>query len=87
MQKNYNFIVDGGHGWIEVPMADVREVGGANKISQFSYRHDNVAYLEEDCDASTFVDAAREKSWKLLFNRRDVGSHWHGRTEYFRYFS
>jgi hypothetical protein len=87
MQKRYNFISDGGHGWIEVPMSDVYKLGLANKISSYSYRHGDIAYLEEDSDASLFVDTAKQNDWKLFFHRRDVGSQWCGRTEYYRYFS
>lgn len=53
--KTYRFISDPGHGWLEVPLADLQELGIAHKISPYSY-YDTAtgfAYLEEDLDAST----------------------------------
>lgn len=53
----YTFFTDPSHGWLEVPVSELHKLGIANKITQYSYRHKHLAYLEEDCDASTFVDA------------------------------
>jgi hypothetical protein len=53
----YNFHTDPGHGWLEVPMADINRLGLASKISRYSYRQGDTAYLEEDCDANLFVQA------------------------------
>ena len=38
-------------------MADIVALGLENSISQYSYVRDSIAYLEEDCDASTFIAA------------------------------
>ena len=57
---------DPGHGWIEVPMSEVRRLGIAPKISEYSYRKGEKAYLEEDCDASLFVDAAKRAGVDVL---------------------
>lgn len=58
----YRFHSDGGHGWLEVPKAELRALGIAGSITPYSYqsRDGRVAYLEEDCDLSTF---ARAKGW------------------------
>lgn len=63
MANQYRFIADPGHGWLEVPMAELVELGIADKITSYSYRSRDglLAYLEEDCDLSTF---ARAKGWK-----------------------
>ena len=51
--KIYNFHSDPGHGWLEVPLDEVKHI--ASKITGYSYiRGDNV-YLEEDCDARIFL--------------------------------
>ena len=61
----FTFYCDPGHGWLQVTLADMVNVGlKPENFSQYSYRsrrtRDNsipVFYLEEDCDASKFVDA------------------------------
>jgi hypothetical protein len=60
---NYNLITDPGHGWLAVPFAELRSLGIAEQITHYSYlsRDGRTAYLEEDCDLSTF---ARAKGWK-----------------------
>jgi hypothetical protein len=59
--QTFNFHADPGHGWLEVPAALVRELGIAAQISAYSYisQDGRTAYLEEDCDAYKFVQAAR----------------------------
>lgn len=61
----YKFISDPGHGWLEVSMSELLALGIANKISGYSYvtRDHSRAYLEEDCDLSTFAAA---KGWSRL---------------------
>lgn len=53
----YKYHEDPGHGWIEVPMKELRRLKIADRISPFSYRAGGIAYLEEDCDASVWVNA------------------------------
>lgn len=55
--SKYVFTSDPGHGWLRVPMAELVEMGIADKISPYSYISHNrrFAYLEEDCDFSTFI--------------------------------
>jgi hypothetical protein len=59
--QNYTFYEDPGHGWLEVPLKELIELGIANAISHFSYvkikQGTPFVYLEEDCDYSTFADA------------------------------
>ncbi len=59
----YQFFTDAGHGWLQVSHKELAELGIADKISSFSYSDGEFAYLEEDCDASVFVDA---KGWTTL---------------------
>jgi len=58
--KTYRFISDPGHGWLEVPMDEIKRLKIEDKISSYSYRNKGKAYLEEDCDFSVFA-AAKEK--------------------------
>ena len=58
--KKYDFYEDPGHGWLKVSKADLEHLGIAEKITPYSYMRGAYAYLEEDCDASTFVEALRK---------------------------
>ena len=63
--KELRFIVDPGHGWLEVPTADVEASG--YQPSRYSRVSDALVtspetagcytYLEEDCDVAGFVQA------------------------------
>ena len=53
----YTFIEDSGHGWLKVPMSELKRLGIADKISPYSYANGDNAYLEEDLDISTFINA------------------------------
>lgn len=52
-----------GHGWLEVPTNLLVELGIAGKITSYSYQSKYSAFLEEDCDYSTFVDAMRVRGY------------------------
>ena len=58
--KKYAFYEDPGHGWLKVSKADLKRLRIADKITPYSYMRDEYAYLEEDLDASTFVEALRK---------------------------
>jgi len=55
--KTFKYHIDPGHGWLEVSISDLDNLGIRNLISSYSYRMGGVAYLEEDCDMSLFVKA------------------------------
>lgn len=48
---------DPGHAWLMVPVEEVRASGA--EISVFSYERAGIAYLEEDCDAWAYAEAAK----------------------------
>lgn len=56
------FHSDAGHGWLEAPKAFVSAMGVKDKISGYSYQDANNYYLEEDSDASLFINALKEQS-------------------------
>lgn len=64
MTKAYplRFISDPGHGWLEVPILELAQLGIAADISSCSYISAGMThvYLEEDCDAGVFF---RAKDW------------------------
>jgi len=55
--NTYTFYSDSSHGWLEVPIHEIEKLGIKNNISNFSYINNNLAYLEEDCDAGVFIKA------------------------------
>lgn len=50
---------DPGHAWVAVKRQYIEELGLTDKISGFSYQKGQTVYLEEDCDAGKFFEAAR----------------------------
>tara|TARA_Y100000310_G_scaffold160012_1_gene159697 strand:+ start:315 stop:587 length:273 start_codon:yes stop_codon:yes gene_type:complete len=57
----YKFFEDPGHGWLQVPIKEVVSLGIAEKVSGYSYRYQDQAYLEEDCDYALFYDAYKKE--------------------------
>jgi len=53
----FRFFEDPYSGYVEVPVTMLNLMGIADKISSYSYRKDNMAYLEEECDFAVFYDA------------------------------
>ena len=63
--KKLTFHADPGHGWLEVEFSDLLELEIENKISAWSYVKADKVYLEEDCDASLFLDFAKNNGWTI----------------------
>ena len=57
IMKTFDYIQDGGHGWIKTPIKLLVELGIHKEISHYSYYRDGFAYLEEDCDLTRFFNA------------------------------
>lgn len=57
MQTVFRSYSDPGHGWAKVPKKLLRELQIADKITTHSYMRGEFAFLEEDCDLSTFHKA------------------------------
>ena len=55
---DFRLLADSGHAWLEVPRVEV--VASGAEISRYSYYDPvtDMAYLEEDCDATVFLEAA-----------------------------
>ena len=52
------FYSDPGHGWLAVKMSLLERVGfDVNDFTAYSYRKGDTVYLEEDCDASRFMES------------------------------
>ena len=64
---SFRYIQDPGHGWVEVAVRDLLDVGLiVPQISDYSYYKPSsrTFYLEEDCDAPKFVEAYKRKHGK-----------------------
>mgnify|MGYP003348284643 CR=1 FL=1 len=56
---------DPAHGWVEVPLELIINLGLSAKISSYSYRKGFNAYLEEDCDAGLLIKALKDAGKKI----------------------
>lgn len=57
----FKFYSDPGHGWLAVKRKWLDELGLKFTVTHFSYQKGQTVYLEEDCDASTFISQMREQ--------------------------
>lgn len=62
ISTNLTFIEDPGHGWLRVPLADVAALGIAEEITPYSFVDNDYAFLEEDCDYGTFMNACQAQN-------------------------
>lgn len=79
MKRKLTFLSDGGHGWLSVTLKDVAALGVAADISTYSHMNERRAFLEEDCDAGIFMDAAKAAGWDITIKESDTsmsGPHW-----------
>jgi hypothetical protein len=63
MRTTFDFISDPGHGWLKVNTRDLFALGlTPGDFSSYSYRRNDDLYLEEDCDASRFIETYIKKT-------------------------
>ena len=65
MKITLTFFEDPGHGWLRVPLYLVAWLKVGGEISSYSYKDEEFAYLEEDCDFGVFYKACKEKGIEL----------------------
>jgi hypothetical protein len=63
---------DPGHGWLAVKIDLIRKLGIMGKVSLYSYVKGQTAYLEEDCDASVFLEAAKAAGYDVEIIRKNT---------------
>jgi predicted acetyltransferase len=65
--KSIILYTDPSHGWAKVTLKELSRLNILDKISTYSYIHKNGlnAYLEEDCDLSTYLKALDDKGVKF----------------------
>jgi len=59
--RSFSIYHDPSHAWVKVPKKLLNDLDIVDKIKVSSYMRGEYAYLEEDEDLSTFVDAMVEK--------------------------
>jgi hypothetical protein len=70
----YRYVTDPGHGWLEVPRAELKRLGIEQLISPYSYQKGEFAYLEEDCDYTVFEieKQNRKEQFKVVRDYQEV---------------
>ena len=66
--QTYTFHQDPAHGWLEVPLTEVSRLN--IKPSRYSYRNNENAYLEEDCDLALFIAAKKALGEAYTFSEK-----------------
>lgn len=59
--KSFQMVSDAAHGWLKVPVVELERIGIAGDITPFSYRKGDMAFLEEDLDATLFMEKRKER--------------------------
>jgi len=68
--KTFDFISDPGHAWLKVPVSLLIDLGIDQEITCYSYYRAGFAYLEEDLDAGTFIQAMKNAGREFKFRER-----------------
>ena len=60
---------DPGHGWLQVSLSLLKQLNLMGSITEYSYIDSGkgIAYLEEDVDAATFLNAAQAAGIRVTF--------------------
>jgi hypothetical protein len=70
----FDFHQDGGHAWLKVSKKLFNKTNAnIEHISQFSYEDNNNYYLEQDCDATMYLNNLKEQGIKYSFINIDDG--------------
>lgn len=64
---------DPGHAWCKVPQTLLEELGIQDKISRYSYKRKDFAYLEEDQDLGFLINALESQypGIKIKYNEQN----------------
>lgn len=68
--RTFDAISDPGHGWLKVPCKLLCELDITRNITPYSYVKGEYAYLEEDCDLSTFINAMKAQRPDVQIKQR-----------------
>lgn len=63
----YIYYQDPGHGWVQVPYAELVRLQVAHLISEYSYHSGQNVYLEEDADVMVWIEAKKARNEDFSF--------------------
>jgi len=66
----YIFHTDPGHGWLEVNRSELRRLNLLDDITECSYQKGDKVFLEEDCDATRFIEAKKQAKEPFIFEEK-----------------
>ena len=75
IKRVFDFYSDSRHGWCKVKKDLLKQLNIADKITGYSYERGDYAYLEEDCDLSTFYNAYKIKFGVDIKFREHISDH------------
>ncbi len=84
-ERTLVFYSDPAHGWLRVERVDLAQLGIAQDITGYSYQSGEYVYLEEDQDATAYIDAAEAAGWKLSWTEKVEPHNMSRIREYARY--
>lgn len=64
------FFADPGHGWLGVKRDLLADLQLLPLITRYSYQRGRTVYLEEDCDAHRFLEAAKAAGYTLTIEHK-----------------
>lgn len=74
--KKIKFFSDAGHGWLKVKRSELKKMNLLSLISPCSYQRKDHVYLEEDQDASFYIDKLKKDNpdivlvWDTKYSNR-----------------
>ena len=74
--EKYKFYSDAGHGWLAVKRQELIDLAVLEQVSACSYQRGSTVYLEEDADATLFIEAYEQKygkhpEYKVKYSKTD----------------
>ena len=57
LRNTFDLVLDSSHGWLKVPVSELERRNIVEDITTYSYVRNDVAYLEQDVDMATFLNA------------------------------
>lgn len=81
-----HFYEDAGHGWLAVKRTELIALGILDQITGYSYQRGGTVYLEEDCDAATYINAVGRENLTIVSSRARCHREW-SPIRYYKRFS
>jgi len=66
----FDFYADPGHAWMAAPLGLLDHLQLLDNITSYSYIRGGMAYLEEDLDAGTLIQALKARGVDVAFRER-----------------